>query len=211
MSKPADGVFTQYHDSENDGPTRGAVYPQEHYAPVPGHEHDETNFIPYRGEESHGVEYTSKPDDFDPLKRDAYAYPQVEKVVPVHDESNIQPIPVRVVDDTPLLTSRKKFATGSVPLNNTQLQASMVVGHRQNRGTLRLYNAGTSTVYISPDVSISNPIMGFAVASGQQFEMHTTEAVYAICDPAGSTAVLNWYEEYTVTVRENLFNGRRSK
>lgn len=163
-------------------------------APVP--EDYEGASIPYRGTQGHGVEI-SKDAEYDPDdnkiehdKANAIAY------LPDPDDSIAEPIPVRVVQGE---SKRERLDWRPVRTRVTD-QGQRIVNRHEKRRSLRI------KVHYQTDGVDSNPIWlgndaGVATYTGYQLDrgetlvdLHSTEDVWAICNPGESVEVSIMYE-----------------
>ena len=162
----------------------------------------ETDFIPYRGHNQHGVAFRdAKPMIPPDITTDL---PLIQPIVPVF----IEPIPVKIVETIAGRNVRLMISTSTYPLVNPG-QGGMIVGQRRNRDRLRITNAGPANVYVGTDSNV-NQLTGFIVQANTTFEIKTTEDVYAILDPVGVSAMLYIFEEFTIEIEAGVHNAKSS-
>jgi len=179
-----------------------------------------TRQIPYRGAEPHGVPFTPQTHP-DPVLTET---PNIAGQVPIHTPEpaglpDMEPVPVRIVENLPDLTVRKRFITNTMTLPGTSINPTptpiRIAGYRPNRTKLKVWTrqipsvgAGPSLIWISQDEGaggLSNngiPIDGTVVnGPASAWESNTTEDVWAAVDNAGTNgAMVCIYEEYETDV-----------
>lgn len=173
--------------------------------------------IPYRGNEMHGVAHTVDEQDY-------RAYQQKDEKmvqgVPVLGRDNTEndetPIPVRVVDTTAPLTTRRKFSTSqlpiAIPVAGEANRTLTAVGARQNRNKVRITNkplvgAAAGRVYYGPEDSI-NPQNSAFLDTGESIDLETNEAVYVMIEPTSANGslllIVQHYQTSIVDVEKNV-------
>ncbi len=152
--------------------------------------------IPYRGNAMHGVAHTVEERDYLVVDHKDDTITDGPAILGKDDtENDIVPIPVRIVDNTAPLTTRRKFSTNVLPIDvpivgNAQ-EAILAVAYRQNRSKVELTNkayvsGGTAgRIFYGPDANINIADAAF-LDNGDKVTLETTEAIWVMIEPGSA-------------------------
>ena len=166
--------------------------------PTPEHpDHDwltatkQGKFIPYIGDEPHGMEIDVDPsripvNDIDLIAARGHGFGR-----PV-GEILANPVPVYTVDIPPLFGIERKFSTNVFTLQTGV--ATLIAAKRPERSALRLSVSAAVSVGQSPEQVLSG--VGFILPANVIFSMNVNQAVYAVATTG--TPTVSVYEEFTV-------------
>lgn len=143
--------------------------------------------FPYRGQEQHGVEVGSQPW----LPQDGSADEWSGRTDYEHDETEVRPIPVRIVTD-----STNELEEWRALQIDTDATPRLVTGRNEARTQVQLINTGAQTVFIGPDVTVSI-LGGFPLRAGNSITIKSSDSVWAIT--AGTVNTLGVLIEFTVS------------
>lgn len=149
--------------------------------------------FPYRGMEQHGVK---QPEDMPIQETGQYHLGEDEFYTTegLEAEKEPEPVPVKVVNTG--ARTRKMYRMYRHFSNDT---VSTLANRRDGRTRLLVRSRGsnTGTAWLAHDRSQATASMGWGLATGNELEMLTTEAVYVLSE-TGETQDLFVLEEYEI-------------
>lgn len=131
--------------------------------------------FPYRGQEQHGVGVAAEP--WIPQDGDAESWEGRTDYAP--DETEITPVPVRIVND-----SSGEIRQWRALQTDADGAPRLISGRNEAMARVQVANlsaTATDVVYIGPDITVSR-FSGYPVTPGVPVTINTTGAVYAITD-----------------------------
>lgn len=166
--------------------------------PVP--EHYEGVSFPYRGTQNHGVA-PSKTDDPEQYY-DAQAFDdETDKVVFLPAEVEVEPVPVRIVNETS--RERNDWRAGRFLVTEIPQE---ILGRNDKRKSVRIKvhafksdgtTANTDPIFIGNDAGL-RPYTGFQISAGEElYPFKSTENVFAITLP-GVFVEISMISEFSV-------------
>lgn len=153
--------------------------------PVPEHVHGD--FLPYRGQDVHGVAETAKP----------VGVPGNDGTIAVvyeDPEPEPEPIPVRVVNQRGRELRLHRPIVVPLPANGAVQQ---VIGRHEARSSIRIKNTGTVVAYLL--TGMSGAIMtGYPMAVNETMDLSSQGAVYMCNDGSATAGAVAILEQYSV-------------
>ncbi len=147
--------------------------------------HESNN--PYRGTEQHGVAFDAPAE---------YNMPDYDDDLPVkylEDNSDIVPIPVRIVGDT---TDEVEQWDGTTFTLN-RVDAVLLASRVKNRTSLNITNEGPDPVFLHPSSNNNTNFAAVKLNSGSSFSLNNSSEVWGFVAD-GTTAIVRVVWEFTV-------------
>lgn len=132
--------------------------------------------FPYRGTQAHGVDPNATPEEVPGYEMGV----GVEYAEPVPEP---EPVPVRIVQYRGRERRRLRVIVAYAGGTNYG-KARQILGEDDCRTSARIKNNGANTVWISHSAETATDMFGYPLATGQDYQTLTQEAVYASVEDA---------------------------
>lgn len=155
--------------------------------PVEEHVQGEDWNNAYRGMEDHGVRGEKATDvpGYD-HERMAYQY--------IPEAHEVDPVPVRIVQQYSKELRKFRVVNVTVPTSSVV----QLCGRNETRTKVSIKNmAASGFIWLGAEPFMTNDVMGYAIASRQEFSLTTEDPVYCYAATADSQVCV--LEEYTVS------------